>query len=327
MGSLVQIDGSPFAWLEGRGPEMTLHGGVDDATSTVLALWFRPTEDLHGYAQVFQQIFTRYGLPVAFYGDRLSLLLRNDPHWTLEEELHGAQHPTHLGRVLAELGIGYIPAQSPQAKGRVERLWGTLQDRLVSELRLRGIITLEAANAFLPAFLGDFNRRFARPPQEPTPAWRRPPRDLDRLLSCRYHRVVARDNTVRLGPRWVQLPPGPRARSYAGRRVEVRELLDGRLLVFADGALLAAQPSPGLNFVLKPRRAPHHDRPPARRRAPAPPQGTRVMRRLRRALAELAQDRRSPSGPGVRYPRPAATHPWRTAFSRRRLADEAAHRG
>jgi len=84
-----------------------------------------------------------------------------------------------------------------------------LQDRLVSELRLRGIATLEAANAYLPTFIADFNRRFTRPPADPTAVWRRPPRDLDRLLSCRYPRRVAHDNTVRVGPRWVQIPPGP----------------------------------------------------------------------------------------------------------------------
>ena len=137
----------------------------------------------------------------------------------------GAQAPTHLGRVLQELGIGYVQARSPQGKGRVERLWGTLQDRLVSELRLRTVSTRAAANAFLPDFLADFNRRFAQPPAQPQAVWRRPPRALALVLSCRYTRQVARDNTLRLGPRLVQIPPGPHGRSYARRRVEVRELL------------------------------------------------------------------------------------------------------
>src|SRR2546427_352618 len=136
-GTLIQIDGSPFDWLEGRGPAMTLLGAIDDATSQLLALSFRPTEDFHGYAVVFDQVFRQYGLPLAVYGDRLNILVRNDRHWSLEEELHGAQHPTHLGRILQELGIGYIQAHSPQAKGRVERLWQTLQDRLLRERRLR----------------------------------------------------------------------------------------------------------------------------------------------------------------------------------------------
>src|SRR5438876_509984 len=135
----------------------------------------------------------------------------------------GRQDPTHFGRMLRDLGIGFIAAQSPQAKGRIERLWGTLQDRLVSELRLRALHTLEQANAFLPEFLPAFIRRFGRAPAAPTSAWRPAPRDLERLLSCRYTRVVARDNTVRLGARWLQIPPGPRGRSYAGCPVEARE--------------------------------------------------------------------------------------------------------
>ena len=212
-GSLVLLDGSPADWLAGRGPTMTLHGALDDASGEVLALCFRPTEDLHGYAVVFEQVFTTRGLPIACYGDGTTILVRNDPHWSLEEELRGVQDPTHLGQVLADLGIGYIRARSPQAKGRIERLWRTLQDRLTAELRLQGIMTRAAANAFLPLFIADYNRRFARPPADPTPAWRRPPRDLPLVLSCRYTRTVARDNTVSLGPRSLQLPPGPRGRS------------------------------------------------------------------------------------------------------------------
>ena len=183
---------------------------IDDATSTPLALWFRPHEDLHGYVAVLDHTCRTYGLPLALYGDRLNVFARNDAHWTLAEELQGHQDPTHFGRMLQALGIGFIRAHSPQAKGRIERLWGTLQDRLTSELRLRGLRTLEGGNAFLPEFLADFTRRFARPPADPTPAWRPVPRDLADLLSCRYQRTVARDNTVHLGARWVQIPRGPR---------------------------------------------------------------------------------------------------------------------
>jgi transposase len=169
MGQLVQLDASPFPWLEDRGPSATLHGLIDDATSIPLALWFRPTEDLHGYTTVLGQACRQYGVPVTLYGDRLSLFRRNDQHWTLAEELRGRQDPTHFGRMLQELGIGFIAAQSPQAKGRIERLWGTLQDRLVSELRLRACRTLEQANAFLPEFLASFSQRFARPAAHPSP--------------------------------------------------------------------------------------------------------------------------------------------------------------
>ena len=286
-GALVQIDGSPFPWLEQRGPEGMLLGAIDDATSEILALHFRPAEDVHGYATLFHEVFTQHGLPLAVYGDRLSLLVRNDRYWSLDEELAGAQAPTHLGQMLQDLGIGYVAARSPQAKGRIERLWGTLQDRLVSELRLRGIATVEAAHAFLPEFITDFNRRFGRPPAVTHAVWRRPPRDLPLLLACRYRRVVARDNTVRLGARWVQVS---RARSYAGLTVDVRELLDGRLVVLREGSILGETASPSHPFVLKPRRSPAQERRPrpARpapvRRVPAPPRTTPKTHTGRHAL-------------------------------------------
>jgi len=117
---------------------------------------------------------------------------------------------------LREFGIGFIPAGSPQAKGRIERFWPTLRDRLVAELRLRGITTLDHAHAFFPAFLADLTARFARAQAEAQAVWRPAPRDLAAVLSCQYPRTVAHDNTVRLGPRWVQLPapllPGPPCR-------------------------------------------------------------------------------------------------------------------
>jgi transposase len=298
-GALVQIDGSPFAWLEGRGPARMLLGAVDDATTEILALHFRPAEDVHGYATLFRQLFTRHGLPLAVYGDRLNLLVRNDRHWSLAEQLAGAQFPTHLGRMLQDLSVGYIAAHSPQAKGRIERLWATLQDRLVSELRLRRIATVAAAEAYLPAFIADFNRRFGKAPATPAAVWRCPPRTLPLLLSCRYRRVVARDNTIRLGPRWLQLPP---RRALAGRTVDVRETLDGALVVLHDGAVLATQPPPGPDFILKPRHGPGAAHRPSAPHRPPPP--------------------RSPSPP-VPGRRPAASHPWRHAIAqdiRRHLA-------
>ena len=300
-GQLLQLDGSPFDWLEGRGPAMTLLGAIDDATSQVIALHFRPTEDLHGYATLFQQVFATAGLPVALYGDGVNILVRTDQHWSLAEQLAGAQAPTHLGRVLHELGIGYVQARSPQAKGRVERLWGTLQDRLVSELRLRCIASRAAANAFLPEFLADFNRRFARPALSPQPAWRRPPRDLALVLSCRYQRVVARDNTVRLGPRVIQIPRGAHGRSYAQRRVEVRELLDGRVVVLAGTARIATAEAPVGEFTLVPRRSPHADR---RHRPPSA-----SLSPLTTALDELRHALHPPRGTR----RPSRRHPWRIA--------------
>lgn len=302
-GQLLQLDGSPFEWLEGRGPRLTLLGAIDDATSRVMALHFRPTEDLHGYATVLHQVFTTAGLPVAVYGDGVSILVRNDAHWTLAEQLAGHQRPTHLGLVLQDLGIGYVRARSPQAKGRIERLWGTLQDRLVSELRLRSITTRAAANAYLPQFLGDFNRRFARPPASPQAVWRRPPADVARVLSCRYERAVGRDNTVRLGPRLIQIPRGPHGHSYARRRVEVRELLDGRVIVLLAGTVLATALAPPA-FTLVPRMAPGmaRHRPRAAAPAAAPPAS------VTRALAGLT----------AALPRSKRRHPWRLGYDPQR---------
>ena len=308
MGSLVLVDGSQFDWL-GTGTPLLLLGAIDDATSTVLALHFRPAEDLHGYLTLLGRLAARHGLPVTLYGDRLGVFVRNDAHWSLEEELQGAQHPTQFGQILRDLGIGYIAAHSPQAKGRIERLWETLQDRLVAELRLHGIQTVAAAEAFLPTYLADHNRRFAQPPAEPTAAWRRPPRDLADRLSCRYTRRVARDNTVRLGPRLVQIPRGPHGRSYAGCRVEVRECLDGRLLVDYQGRRLATAPAPAADFVLVPRRAQRlrASRSPSEEGGRHLPLGQNGRSSPIAALTALAQHLR----------RPARPHPWRQPFSRR----------
>jgi transposase len=308
MGSLVLVDGSEFDWL-GTGSRGLLLGAIDDATSTVLALHLRPAEDLHGYLALLQRLAERHGLPVTLYGDRLGVFVRNDAHWSLEEELQGAQHPTHFGRVLQDLGIGYIAAHSPQAKGRIERLWETLQDRLVAELHLRGITTVAAAEAYLPTYLADHNRRFAQRPVDPTAAWRRPPRDLADQLSCRYTRRVARDNTVRLGARLVQIPRGPHGRSYAGCRVELRECLDGRLLVGYQGARLAVARAADAAFVLVPRRAQRvrASRSPLDQGGRDLPLGQNGHSSPIAALTALAQHLR----------RPAHPHPWRRPFSRR----------
>jgi transposase len=307
IGALVLIDGSAFDWL-GTGTPLLRLGAIDDATGTVLALHFRPAEDLHGDLTLRRRLAERDGLPGSLYGDRLGGFVRNDAPWSLAEELQGAQHPTHFGQVLRELGIGYIAAHSPQAKGRIERLWEPLQDRLVAELRLRGLHPVAAAAAYLPTHLVDHNRRFARPPAAADAAWRRPPRDLADRLSCRYTRRVARDNTVRLGPRVVQIPRGPHGRSYAGCRVARRECLDGRLLIHYQGRRLATDPAPAADFVRVPRRAQR-----LRASRTSSDEGGRDLP-LRQngpsplaALTALAQPLR----------RPARQHPWRHPCSRR----------
>src|ERR1700756_3432566 len=136
LGELVQLDGSPHDWLEGRGPQLTALGMQDDATGKILAAQFFPSETAFGYLCLLKQMLRRHGVPLAFYGDHSGVFLRNDDNWTVDEQLAGKRQPTQFGRALQQLGVSFIAANSPQAQGRVERLWGVLQDRLASELRL-----------------------------------------------------------------------------------------------------------------------------------------------------------------------------------------------
>ncbi len=239
-GLMVQVDGSRHDWLEGRGPWLTLVGGIDDATGTIVGAVFREAEDGVGYLTILRDMARRYGLPASIYRDGSSVFA---PSQGTEQQRDEA---TQVGRALVELGITSIHAGSPQAKGRIERAWGTFQDRLVSELRRRGVTDLEGANAVLAAFVPRFNRRFAVPAASPVPAWRPAPAGLDlgRVLAFRWRRAVGSDSTVRLHGALLQLPAGAGGRSLAGRRVEVELRLDGRLLVVADGRLLAAVPAP-----------------------------------------------------------------------------------
>jgi transposase len=241
-GLMILWDGSRHAWLEERGPLLCLMGAVDDASGELLpGAHFVDQECAAGYLTVLKAIAVEKGLPWSAYMDRHGSLKRNDDHWTLEEELRGKQDPTQVGRALQTLEIEVIYALSPQAKGRVERLWGTLQDRLVSELRLAGARTATEATAVLEGFRADYNQRFAVGPANPTPAWRRVRRetDLGRVCSFHYEATVLNDNTVRLAGVVIDVPPGPRRRSYAGARVELRQLLDSSWRVYLGEALIA----------------------------------------------------------------------------------------
>lgn len=301
-GALVLIDGSPFQWFDSEAPALSLLGAIDDASGEILGLTFRPTEDLHGYTVLLRDLVVHHGVPIAFYGDRCSVLVRNDPHWTLEEELAGRQEPPHFGLMLEELGVRFIAATSPQAKGRVERLWGTLQDRLVAELRLYGHRTLDAAQTYLRSFITRHNRRRACAPRESASAFRPAPRDLDRILACRYQRVVARDNTVTVVGRCAQVPAGPRRRSWHSARVEVRERLDGRLLVIhPTHGTIAEQPAPEGPFVLVPRGS--------RRRKPPKP---RLVDRHDPSLPRIRGPIQNPGiGKLTNIRRPAPDHPYK----------------
>jgi transposase len=246
-GMMALTDASRHDWLEGRGPTLTLIGFQDDATGQILAAHFQfEAENTLGYLRALHSMITTHGVPLSLYRDRHSIFQRNDPHWTLAEQLAGKQSPTQLGRVLQELGIEQIPAYSPQAKGRIERAWRTCQDRLVSELRLARATTLAQANTVLARFCADYNQRFARPAADSARDFRSLPRrfDLTRCLALHYRRVVAADHTVTLGAHSIALPPLPGHRGYAGETVELAHLLDGSLHVYRGDRLLLVLPLP-----------------------------------------------------------------------------------
>jgi hypothetical protein len=233
---------------------------MDDATGKLLAARFFPFEGSSGYLWLLKEMVKKYGIPISIYQDRHGALHRNDSHWSLEEQLAGRQEPTQVGLALQSLGIEPIPALSPQAKGRVERLFATLQDRLMAELRLRGIQTIQEANGFLESvFLKDFNRRFGVRPKESQKAWRQVPKtlDLDRIISFCYRSVVGNDNSLRIGGLVLDVPPGPARRSYAKAKVEVRQLLNGSWRVYYQGQIIAKHPSTELR---DPVRALKHNR-------------------------------------------------------------------
>ena len=193
----------------------------------------------------------RYGTPLSLYGDRQSIFVRNDDHWSLEEQLAGKRQPTQFGRALEQLGITYIAANSPQAKGRIERLWGTLQDRLTSELRLAGAADLPSANAVLRRFLPDYNRRFARAPRESQTAWRPAPQDLDRICCFVHERNVSNDNVVQWEGRIFHIPPQPKRFSFAGAKVQIYESLEGKVSIYHAETKLhhaGGQNSAGVTF-------------------------------------------------------------------------------
>lgn len=253
-GALLLWDGSPHHWFGDQQGQWNLTTVMDDATGELLHGVFTREEDAQSYLICLRQILLEKGIPLALYMDRHGIFRRNDDHWSLEEQLAGEQTPTQVGQALRELGIKAIFALSPQAKGRVERLFNTLQDRLVQELRLAGITTAEQATAFLNGpFKADFNGRFTKPARESQAAWRSVPKtlDVDRVCSFRYQATVDNDNAVRLAGTILDIPPGPRHRGYAKARVDVRQLLDGRWRVYLKNQLLLETMPPVVQAPLR----------------------------------------------------------------------------
>lgn len=191
-GELIQIDGSPHDWFEGRAERCTLLVFIDDATGQVVQLRFVETESFFSYAQAAEGYFRQYGKPVAFYSDKHGIFRVNVPSTGTGEAL------TQFGRAMQELDIQIICANSPQAKGRVERVIQTLQDRLPKELRLRGIATMTDGNAYLPEFIADLNQRFAVEPRSSVNAHRplTAKDDLARILAWQETRILSKNLTL-----------------------------------------------------------------------------------------------------------------------------------
>jgi len=298
-GMLLQIDGSRDDWLEGRGPYLTLVGAIDDATGKVPYGLFRGQEDAQGYALLLRHIVESHGIPEALYHDAHGIFERSkrEPE-SLEEQFSGRREPTQFGRMMEELGIISITSRSPQAKGRIERLWGTFQDRLKSELRIAGASTVEEANSVLWDFLPRFNKRFAVPAREPGSAYRQIPEDFkpDEVFCFKYQRTVGPDNVVRFGEHRIQIMPTNGRLSYVKARVEVHERMDGSLAVYYKGQCLLTKPAPPEAPVL------------------------RVRNTARFIPGAKPQEITAPmvgktSEPGIRHPyKPAPNHPWRRSF-------------
>lgn len=281
-GMLWQIDATPYAWLEDRAPAFTLHAAIDDATGTVVGAVFRPTECYEGYSLVMQQGIQKYGVPLGLYSDRHTIFRSPNEKLTVEQELAGETKPlSHFGKAMAELHIEHIKAVTPQAKGRIERLWVTFQDRLVIELRLLGIKTLEEANAALPGLLQKHNRKFAIRPKMAESAYVKldPSVDLNHVFTIREYRQLGSGNTLSYNGTLYTLAKPTHFRFDAKMTVEVRETLAGEVLLWHQG-----QPLP-LKETEKPQRK------------------------------SVATKKASSALPR----KPAASHPWRKAWSNNQI--------
>ncbi len=233
-GELVQIDGSDHAWFEDRAPKCTLLVYIDDATSHLMALRFVQTESTFTYFEVTKQYLLEHGKPVAYYSDKHSVFRTNK-----KGEL-GGDGITQFGRAMQDLNIDIICANTCQAKGRVERANKTLQDRLVKELRLQKISTIEAANAFLPAFIEDHNRRFGKAPLNENNVHRplQPHEDIDEIFCWQEERTLSKNLTLQYNKVIYLIEDSVKTRKLIRKRVMVHDFHDGRIKIKYQGKVL-----------------------------------------------------------------------------------------
>jgi len=239
VGMMLQIDASRHDWLESRGPVMTIVGAIDDASGAVWAR-FEKSESTWAYLRLMQQIVRDKGLPLSLYSDRHTIF-HSPKEASITDQLEGKEFRTQFGRAMEELGIKIIKAYSPQAKGRIERLWGTFQDRLIAEMKLEGINTLDEANKFLPGFLKDYNLKFCKKPKKQIIAFRKSPRlkDLNRILCLKEDRTVAKDHTVKFHGLMLQIPPSRKWASISGQRVTVLQHSEGTVEIMYKKQVVA----------------------------------------------------------------------------------------
>lgn len=238
LGQMVQLDGSHHDWFEGRRDKAVLMVMIDDATNETMA-HFAEEETTRASYDVFDLWTQKHGVPLSIYVDRDSIY-RCERVLTPVEQIAGVKAQTQFGRAMAALGVELILANSPQAKGRVERRNGVFQDRLVKALRLAGINDLDGANPFLrKTFLPDLNRRFTVQASSAANLHQARPKNLNEILSWEEERLVRKDWTVVWEERWLQIPREHQKLSLPGRRIIVRELRDGQIQLVHGGRKLS----------------------------------------------------------------------------------------
>lgn len=244
-GQMLQFDTSDHDWLEGRGPRLYLIGGIDDATSSCVGARFALTDSCIQNMAVLRHIFEAKGIPLSLYCDNDSNF-KTTRHESIHYKLKGQYQPTQIERALKELGVEIIYASSPQAKGRIERLWGTFQDRLCSELRLYNISTVEGANEYLEGFIPKHNLKFAHPPKEEGSAYRKIPSglDLNNILCIKEERTVTSDNTISYKTKAFQILPDEYRINFLKAKVTVHEHIDGSIHLFYKGRKLKHKQTP-----------------------------------------------------------------------------------
>ncbi len=231
-GMMLQADGTPFDWFN-TGEKYSLHGFVDDATGKITGLYMCKNECLLGYLEVLRQTLENYGIPISLYPDKYSVFFppkKVDDHITIEEQLNGREKGiTQFGRIVEELGIEMFAASSPQAKGRIERLWETLQSRLVTEFRINNIKSIEQANTFLIGYIDKYNAQFAVTPTNSKSVFLKLPKryDLDELLCVKFERIIDNAGVFSINNSKFQildksLPPKTKVQIYLSHKIGMR---------------------------------------------------------------------------------------------------------